>query len=147
MNWNQSNNNLFLLHISFWRIKHYGSGLTHSRSWGPGYWIEGFLIIKAHIQNRDYDIFFESLVIDWKACLILTWITKRTIFIDTKSYLLWLVTFIVCVWNWEKRTSLKVCLKISPFTSKSEGRFKCLYYLIIKDMVNSTHFVRFVKHL
>ena len=25
MNWNQSNNNLFLLHISFWRIKHYGS--------------------------------------------------------------------------------------------------------------------------
>ena len=28
MNWNQSNNNLFLLHISFWRIKHYGSGFS-----------------------------------------------------------------------------------------------------------------------
>ena len=28
MNWNQSNNNLFVLHISFWRMKHYGSGLS-----------------------------------------------------------------------------------------------------------------------
>ena len=28
MNWNQSNNNLLVLHISFWRIKHYGSGFS-----------------------------------------------------------------------------------------------------------------------
>ena len=36
MNWNQSNNNLFVLHISFWRIKHYGSGL--SLPYETNYW-------------------------------------------------------------------------------------------------------------
>ena len=56
MNWNQSNNKLFLLHISFWRIKHYGSGFIL---------VLGFCLVSLSINTQltQFIILYRSLLI------------------------------------------------------------------------------------